>query len=113
MVGETENRGEEDLSKVWESKDSDREICKICVLRVNSGEMGLVCDLCGRWYHAGCEKISKKEYEMISKIGEKGRWYCQRCRGLEGGMKEENRKYKIENWELNKKNRELNQEIGR
>lgn len=65
----------DDLMNVWKSRDT----CITCMLRVNSGERGITCDLCNRWYHKDCEKVSKKEYDVVSKTEVKLKWFCSRC----------------------------------
>lgn len=96
--------GARDLSKVWKKKE---EICRKCEKRVNSGEMGLNCDSCRAWCHAECEKISRAEYELISKIDEKIKWFCRECSREADGIKEENKKLVKENEDLKEKNGEL------
>lgn len=98
---------EEDMSKVWEMTKEEREICRRCKIRVNSGEMGLICDFCNRWFHSTCEKLSKKEYEMIMKMDQKVRWYCSGCEGAMEGMQNVMMRQKEEIVELNKTNKEL------
>ena len=66
----------EELGKVWEN---DMEICQGCRSRVDMGQMGLECVGCNRWYHAKCEKLSKKEYDKICELEDKVMWSCGKC----------------------------------
>lgn len=68
-------RGDDELMSVWQS----REICVTCMVRVNSGERGLRCDLCNRWFHAECEKVNRKNYELMGKLETSWKWFCNRC----------------------------------
>ena len=85
-----DEKEKEDLNRVW----TNREICKVCKHRVNSGERGLVCDMCSWWYHAKCEDISDKEYTIICEVDHKVRWMCQGCDGKEENTRAENNKLK-------------------
>ena len=80
IAGGGEDDKERKLERVWESKEEKgREICPKCKVRVNSGERGVICDLCNRWHHSECEGVTKKEYDKIVEIDDKVRWYCKRC----------------------------------
>lgn len=74
MVAGGGGRGDE-LMSVWKSK----EICVTCMRRVNSGEKGLTCDICRRWFHKDCENVSKKDYEILNKSDVNLKWFCGRC----------------------------------
>lgn len=104
-------KGKKDLSKVW--IDTDTEICRRCDQRVNSGQMGLACDACNRWYHADCEKLNKKDYENIRKIGQKMKWHCKGCNAQTKNIEEENAKLREENKELIERNGELEKAVKR
>lgn len=75
LAGAAAGSGKDELLGVWHS----REICVTCKLRVNSGEKGLTCDLCRRWYHKECESVSKKDYDHLMKVDVKLKWFCTRC----------------------------------
>ena len=85
---------EEDLGKVWVNKDSD--ICQGCNSRVNTGQMGIECGGCKKWYHAKCEKLTKKEYEKICEIEEKVMWNCSKCGDILQMLLKDNRKLQQE-----------------
>ena len=98
-----------DLEKVWENK----EVCVMCRKRVNSGECGINCDMCKRWFHPECQKIKKKDYEMLNRI-EKVWWYCNRCSEKVDGAGEKQRELLgrvVEVEEVNKRLRRENEEI--
>ena len=101
----------EDLTKVWTAPETGKDMCGTCESRVNSGQMGLNCDLCSHWYHAECEGIRKKEYEMVNKIGQKVQWYCRKCTGEPRKMKEENKRLRAENKKLSEANKEMKEMI--
>ena len=49
-------------------RTADRsEICRTCRLKVEAKEMGIECDVCNRWSHAKCEKITKEEYKVFGR----------------------------------------------
>lgn len=115
----------EDMTKVWmtekktdkkkeitvEKKNEKRkegeenEDCQRCNCRVGTGQLGLMCDLCCRWYHIKCEKVSKEEYDAIGKAGEKVKWFCACC---EDGIKN----LHFENSELRKEVRKLEDRVS-
>ena len=39
----------------------------------------IYCDNCDIWYHIECQKISKKELDLIEKLKDKIKWYCDSC----------------------------------
>lgn len=53
----------------------------VCVLKVYLKRTTLlsVKDFCSSWFHHKCVKISKKDYDQISRLGEKIRWFCGPC----------------------------------
>lgn len=67
--------GGDSLMSVWQS----REICITCKLRVNSGEKGITCDMCKRWYHKECENVNKKDYEFLTRGEGSVKWFCRGC----------------------------------
>ena len=78
------------MGKVWENKD--REICQGCNSRVDTGQFGLECGACRRWYHANCEKLTKKDYDKICEIDDKILWHCGKCGDILPMILTENRK---------------------
>lgn len=73
----------DELMSVWKI----REICVTCMRRINSGERGLNCDICRRWYHKECENVSKKDYEILIKVDVHLKWFCSRCESRMGDMR--------------------------
>lgn len=90
--------GEEELEKVWEGGSSvaSREVCKGCDIRVGTGQMGLECEMCQHWFHAKCEEINKKDYELISKVIDKVSWHCSSCHSLAFNIMDENKKLRLQ-----------------
>lgn len=93
-VREVDESSKIELGKVWEN--NDREYCQGCRSRVNTGQMGLECGGCRRWFHAKCEKLSKKEYEKICEIDEKVIWHCGECGEILPMILKENRRLEKE-----------------
>ena len=56
------------------------DICETCSEKVEDGQKGILCDLCEKWFHAKCEDIEDREYEILTKQ-DKGNihWYCTHC----------------------------------
>ena len=52
--------------------------CKICDEKVVSGEYGLGCEICEKWFHAKCEGMSNEEYEFLE-AHKSLHWYCEDC----------------------------------
>lgn len=53
--------------------------CRTCKKAVRESDNGLYCDSCEGWYHAGCEKVNKELYQVLSKYKEHP-WFCRKCR---------------------------------
>ena len=58
--------------------------------------MGLECGGCRRWFHAKCEKLSKKEYEKVCEIEDKIMWHCGECGEILPMVLQENRRLQKE-----------------
>lgn len=99
--------------KEAESTEEDVDNCLTCKARVGSGQMGLVCDGCDGWYHAECEKILKKEYEVIFKLDDRVIWFCKSCKNNKKVMsiREEIKVLKKENIEWREKNNNMEKVI--
>ena len=69
-----------------------KESCIVCKQRVNSGERGIKCDLCRRWYHSDCQGVAKKDYDLMSRMDAKVKWFCVRCDGKMDDISEGYRK---------------------
>lgn len=93
---------EAEMEMVWKGNTSevDREVCGCCQDRVSTGQMGLECEICKFWFHAKCEKLTKREYDKISDVIEKVSWHCKECKSFAGKIVEENRKLYKELGEL-------------
>ena len=78
----------------YENLEKDKSACGNCEGEVKSNQSGLQCDMCDRWFHCVCEKISSEEYKMLSSEGSGTQWYCKPCRGQVKTLKDENEKLK-------------------
>lgn len=72
------------------------EICLGCQNRVNTGQMGLECGGCNRWYHAKCERVSKKDYDLICRVDDKVMWHCGKCGDILPMVLKENKRLQNE-----------------
>ena len=55
--------------------------CLDCGKLVSDTQDGLVCDVCGFWYHCECEKVSEEIYEFLHDHEDNTSiaWYCKKC----------------------------------
>ena len=69
----------EPLVAAREVEDSDR--CANYCKPVLVSQRGLICDSCGFWYHATCEKVSDEIYNFLNVHDEEPSilWYCRKC----------------------------------
>jgi hypothetical protein len=60
---------------------AEQEICADCSKRVLKTQTGMVCDGCGYWHHAACEKVEEDIYVFLQDHnGDPSLlWYCKRC----------------------------------
>ena len=102
-----------ELEEVWQVK----EICVMCMARVNSGERGIKCDLCRRWHHSDCQGIAKKDYELLARVDTKLKWFCGRCDGkmddIGEGYRKLDQKVEVLEGELVKMKREESEKKAR
>ena len=52
--------------------------CGQCSKAVTDKDMGIECELCAVWHHAGCVDLSVEVYRALSKIKE-AHWFCRKC----------------------------------
>ena len=52
--------------------------CGQCSKTVTDKDMGIECELCAVWHHAGCVDLSVEVYRALSKIKE-AHWLCRKC----------------------------------
>jgi len=52
--------------------------CGICVKNVGDKEPGIQCELCEKWWHTSCVKISDDVYKVLGKIPNL-HWFCELC----------------------------------
>jgi len=55
--------------------------CVDCGREVAGSQLGLECDSCGFWHHAGCEKVRDDVYSFFSSHEDEKSilWYCKKC----------------------------------
>ena len=82
----------------------DENECGKCGKEVKNNLNGIECELCEKWYHCGCLKISKSEYDHTGEIEGKVSWFCPPC-------KTDFKNLESANAELRKENQELKQMI--
>lgn len=60
--------------------DEDDQLCPCCDLIVDDSDNALECEgFCKKWHHAACVDISKDNYDSISSLGTKVKWFCDPC----------------------------------
>lgn len=114
---EHDKQDETKLEQVWQAgqevNTKKKDNCSLCRIEVKDNQMALNCDLCQRWYHVGCVKVTKKEYDMISKIDEKVKWFCLDCGEQVKIVQEENSELRQRNRDLEEQNDELKMKLNR
>jgi len=60
-------------------KEGDKcEKYGVCDRNVAEKDAGIACELCEKWFHAGCVKISDNIYKILGKMMSLY-WYCEPC----------------------------------
>lgn len=54
------------------------EECGICEKVVGGNEQGMQCELCEKWWHAGCVKVPENVYKVLGKLSSL-HWFCEGC----------------------------------
>ena len=88
------------------------DLCGICNIKVKGIDKALGCEVCTKWYHIGCGKISPQEYEMIQNLGSAVTWKCRQCKNKGNSLRGELRKIKDENMALRLENEALRKELN-
>ncbi len=73
----------------------------VCTRVIKDGDNSLCCDGCNTWYHAGCDKVSVKLFEVINKHQEL-MWFCRKCKPHVARCMDKVRKMERDIKELNK-----------
>lgn len=55
-------------------KDKETGLC-ICGRNYVEGDLMILCDGCGVWFHPECINMSKEELKMKEQLGEKEKWF--------------------------------------
>ena len=61
--------------------------CKTCSNKVSRSDKGIQCEICDKWWHAKCVKLSDEKYELMS--DELIHWYCSNCNGAASKLRKE------------------------
>ena len=85
--------------------------CKKCEEKLGEDENSVRCDSCKAWFHVICAKLTNKDLENITKLGEKTKWFCETCAPTIEAMLIENKKLKTDNIELGKQNQLMRKEL--
>ena len=57
-------------------KEGDK--CEIYDKGVGNKDLGIQCELCELWWHAGCVKIPEDVYKVLGKMSNL-HWFCEAC----------------------------------
>lgn len=113
-AGKDNDAGKEEQA---EAKGGGTNNCGKCKVEVKSTDNGLFCELCRKWFHAGCGKCSLSLYKVLQEEDQQ-LWFCPECRpGVVQAcaqvkrLKEENQTMKQEMKELKEKYEDLTKEI--
>ena len=94
------------------SPKNEKDICEPCEKEVVSGQEGLQCQFCGKWYHGPCPNVKSDDYKGIQRL--KGvaavLWPCQKCRVEEKTSEKQRKELERKNNELKKKIEKLSEE---
>ena len=91
--------------------DANPAKCSSCSKLVTKN--GVLCEMCDGWFHNQCEKISKDDYDKMSALGNKSRWFCQTCSIKFKVIKSDNDKMKEEIAALKDDNKLLRDKLER
>jgi len=58
------------------SKEGEK--CGVCDKPVGDKDLGIQCELCEKWWHAGCVKIPEDVYKALGKLNSL-HWFCKMC----------------------------------
>ena len=56
--------------------DDTADICPSCEMNVET--KGVICNICERWYHYTCEKLSRNEIKM-ARVDTNSHYICRSC----------------------------------
>ena len=82
------------------------DICGVCNKKVSQNQNGLNCDLCDKWYHCGCEKVSIGDYKILNQC-DSAKWFCRKCNSSHNDTKKENALLRQEVQKLREENQML------
>ena len=74
----TKNDDKEDRN-VDKSGDAAEFKCGSCMKIVLEQENGVLCEICGGWYHCRCQSISEQLYKVLNQYSSELHWFCKGC----------------------------------
>lgn len=92
--------------KVPMAPTGNEDNCGVCRKAVRGEDNGLYCDSCECWFHAGCERVNKEFYQVLSKYKEH-MWFCRKCRPDIKNAMHRNKQMEKQNAELKKEVEDL------
>ena len=54
--------------------------CGSCLKVVSDQDAGVLCEICGIWYHCRCQGISDSLYKAMSQYSNDLHWFCKVCK---------------------------------
>ena len=54
--------------------------CGSCFKAVSDQEAGVLCEICGIWYHCRCQGISDPLYKAMNQYSTDLHWFCKVCK---------------------------------
>ena len=71
----------DEAGKKGDDAGVNEDHCLDCGKLVLDTQDGLVCDVCGFWYHSVCQKVSEGVYEFLHDHVDNSSiaWYCKKC----------------------------------
>ena len=76
-----------DISKKQSARKDKDEVaakadgkCGSCLKAVSDQEAGVLCEICGIWYHCRCQGIGDPLYKVLSQYSTDLHWFCKVCK---------------------------------
>jgi len=76
-----------DISKKQSARKDKDEVaakadgkCGSCLKAVSDQEAGVLCEICGIWYHCRCHGIGDPLYKVLSQYSTDLHWFCKVCK---------------------------------
>ncbi len=105
---DAKNLKEQRGSDTDEEDEEEPSPCGRCRKMVVRGDEALMCEICSRWFHIKCEKITKAQYKnQSSKTKSNFHWFCDGCDIVQSGLIREMTLLKVDQTKINKRLEEL------